>query len=84
MFKYEFPAIFTHDNDGISIEFPDLPGCLSCAYTTDEAIKMAKEVLELHLCGIKKDNDKIPKCTSIDNISLLKNQISMIIEVYIK
>jgi hypothetical protein len=32
--KYIFPAILTYADDGISIEFPDLPGCLPCAHTT--------------------------------------------------
>lgn len=79
---YVFPAIFTYDKDGISIEFPDLPGCLSCADTTDEAIKMAKEALALHIYGMEEDNDQIPKDTPINNIVLLKNQIPSLIEVY--
>lgn len=29
--RYVFPAIFDYGDDGISIEFPDLPGCLPCA-----------------------------------------------------
>ena len=28
---YVFPAIFEQEDKGISIEFPDLPGCLPCA-----------------------------------------------------
>ncbi|MBN1071181.1 type II toxin-antitoxin system HicB family antitoxin [Clostridium botulinum] len=79
---YVFPAIFTYDDDGISIEFPDLPGCLSCADTTDEALKMAKEALALHLYGMEEDNESIPKDTPINNLTLLKNQIPMLIEVY--
>ncbi|MGN2369296.1 type II toxin-antitoxin system HicB family antitoxin [Clostridium cagae] len=79
---YVFPAIFTYDNDGISIEFPDLPSCLSCADTTDEAIKMAKEALALHLYGMEEDNESIPKDTPINNLTLLENQIPMLIEVY--
>lgn len=79
---YVFPAVFTYDDDGISIEFPDLPGCLSCADTTDEAIKMAKEALALHLYGMEEDNDTIPKDTPVNNIDLEKNQIPMLIEVY--
>ncbi len=31
-----FYAIFSYAPDGISIEFPDLPGCLSCADSTEE------------------------------------------------
>ena len=45
--KYEFMAIFEYEKDGINISFPDLPGCLSCADTTNEAIKNAEEVLGL-------------------------------------
>lgn len=30
---YIYPAVFDISNDGISIEFPDLPGCLPCADT---------------------------------------------------
>jgi len=40
--KYVYPAIFSYDNDGISVEFPDLPGCYTCAENTDEAIMMAQ------------------------------------------
>ena len=79
---YVFPAIFTYEEDGISIEFPDLPGCLSCADTTAEATKMAKEALALHLYGMEEDNDEIPNDTPINNINLLKNQIPLLIEVY--
>ena len=34
---YIYPAVFDISNDGISIEFPDLPGCLPCADTIEEA-----------------------------------------------
>lgn len=29
--NYIFPAIFNYDDDVISIEFPNVPRCLSCA-----------------------------------------------------
>nr|WP_223156833.1 type II toxin-antitoxin system HicB family antitoxin [Thermosediminibacter oceani] len=58
---YVYPAIFTYAEDGISIEFPDLPGCLPCAKTTEEAIKNAKEAMALHLWGMEKDGDPIPE-----------------------
>lgn len=80
--NYTFPAIFSYDDDGISIEFPDLPGCLSCAETTDEAMNMAKEVLSLHLYGMEEDNDLIPEPSSIKQLDLSKNQIPVLIEVY--
>ena len=45
--RYAYPAIFHYATDGISVEFPDLPGCITCGATTDEAMNMAKEALEL-------------------------------------
>ena len=43
--RYSYIAIFTYDEDGIVIEFPDLPGCCPCADKddTDTALKNAKE-----------------------------------------
>jgi predicted RNase H-like HicB family nuclease len=80
--KYIFPAIFTYETDGISIEFPDLPGCLPCAHTTEEAMKNAKEALELHLYGMEQDGDEIPEPSDIRNIKLEENQIVFIVEVW--
>lgn len=39
--NYVFPAIFSCDDDGISVEFHDLPGCLTFGETTQEAIDRA-------------------------------------------
>ena len=40
--RYIFPAVFTEEPQGISIFFPDLPGCLPCADDFDEAFKNAR------------------------------------------
>eukprot|EP00828_Plagiopyla_frontata_P036757 TRINITY_DN4844_c0_g1_i4.p2 TRINITY_DN4844_c0_g1~~TRINITY_DN4844_c0_g1_i4.p2 ORF type:complete len:155 (+),score=19.74 TRINITY_DN4844_c0_g1_i4:202-666(+) len=80
---YNYPAIFTYADDGISIEFPDLPGCLTCADTDDEALKNAKECLGLHLYGMEEDNDEIPQPTSIRNIKTEENECLVMIEVYL-
>ena len=58
---YIYPAVFYYDEDGISIDFPDLPGCCPCADTTEEAVKNAREALGVHLCGMELDNDEIPE-----------------------
>ena len=50
---YSYIAVLTFDSDGISIEFPDLPGCLSCAETYEEAYNNAEEALALHLYGMR-------------------------------
>lgn len=79
---YAYPAIFDYANDGISIFFPDLPGCLPCAHTTEEAIHNAKEAMALHLYGMEQDGDPIPEPTPINKLKLETNQIPILIEVY--
>jgi len=70
------------DDDGISVEFPDLPGCLSCADTTEEAAKNANEALRLHLWGLEKDKNNIPEPTNIMALQLEDNQIPLLVEVF--
>lgn len=68
MTKYIFNAVFTYDYDGISINFPDLPGCISCGFSTNDAIQMAKEALELYLEGMQ--DDEIPQASTITEIEI--------------
>lgn len=80
--KYVYPAIFSYDNDGISVEFPDLPGCYTCAESTDEAIMMAKDAMGLHLYGMEKDNDPIPSPSIIREVKTEQNQAVVIVETW--
>ena len=79
---YVYPAIFEYANDGISIEFPDLPGCLPCAKTTEEAVHNAKEAAALHLYGMEEDNDPIPEPTPVERLSLESGQIPILVEIF--
>lgn len=49
----KYPALFEVNSDGISISYPDIPECLSCAFSKRQAYKMAKEALVLALHGVK-------------------------------
>ena len=62
---YVFPAVFNYAEDGISVVFPDFPGCLTCGCNEEEAFRMATEALELHLYGMERDNDEIPVPTPV-------------------
>lgn len=79
---YIFPAVFDFADDGISIEFPDLPGCLPCAGTLDEAVKNAKEAMRLHLFGMEEDGEDIPEPTPVTAIKTKKNQSLILIDVF--
>ncbi len=79
---YIYPAIFDFADDGISIEFPDLPGCLPCADTIENAVKNAKEAMMLHLYGMEEDGDEIPKPTLFNEIKTEKNQSVLLVEAF--
>ena len=79
---YLFTAILSYDDDGISIEFPDIPGCFSCADTTEEAARNAREALGLHLWGMEKDNDEIPNPTDISMLKLERKQVPLLVEAF--
>ena len=61
-----FYAVFDYDDDPISIYFPDLPGCFSCGRSTEEAMTMAKEALDLYLEDMKED--EIPRANPYEEI----------------
>ncbi len=78
---YMYPAIFEYNDDGISISFPDLPGCFSCANTDEEALFMAKDALGLHICNMEDDGDEIPVATKLNDIKIKNNQKAILVEV---
>jgi len=79
---YSYIAIFNYDQDGINISFPDLPGCLSCADTTDEAIHNAKEAMGLYLYDTEMENETFPASSSLESIELGKNDIPYLVDVF--
>ena len=80
--NYAFPAFFYYDEDGISIEFPDLPGCLPCAQTSEEAFRNAKEALGLHLFGMEQDGETIPVPTAVKDLHPEDGAVTVMVEVF--
>ena len=80
--RYSYLAIFHAEENGISIEFPDLPGCCPCADSLEEAAKNAKEALGLHLWGMEQDNEEIPAPSSLQALSLAPGDIPFLAEVF--
>lgn len=79
---YSYIGILEYAEDGISVSFPDLPGCCTCAETTEEAVKNAKEALGLHIWGLEQDNEPIPKPSTIESIELGKNALPFLVEIF--
>lgn len=80
--KYVYPAIFDYAEDGISISFPDLKGCLSCADTDEEALLMAEEVLGLWMENLEAEKEDIPEPSELKDIVLEANQKTVLISVW--
>lgn len=80
--RYSFVAVLNYADDGISIEFPDLPGCLPCAENTVQAASNAREALGLHLWGMEQDREEIPEPTPINKIELGENDVPLLVEVF--
>ena len=78
---YIYPAIFDYADDGISVEFPDLPGCLTCGFSDEEALYMAKDAMEGWLLFSSDCNEKIPTPTPLKNIKLEINQRAVLIDI---
>lgn len=79
---YRFIAVVTFDDDGISINYPDLDGCFSCADNEEEIYEMAQEVLGLHLWSMEQDNEEIPAPSTIKDIKLEKNEMAIFVEIF--
>lgn len=61
MKAYLYPAYFRRvDSGGYSVDFPDLPGCISAGDNLEEALTMAREALSLHLYGLLEEGVSIP------------------------
>ena len=45
---------------GYTVIIPSLPGCITYGDTIEEAIKMAKEAIELYIESLKEQGEEIP------------------------
>lgn len=55
-----YPAHFAHGDDGITITFPDLPGCISSAQTDGEALHMARDALGAWIVATEDLGEPVP------------------------
>lgn len=75
MAKYVYPAIFTPEDGGYSVRFPDVPHCYTDGNTLAEAIENAKDALCLMLYDMEERGDTIPEPTNIKEISTKKDDV---------
>ncbi len=66
--KYAYPAIFTPEDRGYSIRFPDFESCFTSAETLAEGMEMAADVLCLTLYDMEERQQQPPKASAVKEI----------------
>ena len=85
--KLAYPAIFSKEEQSYIVEFPDLPGCITCGDTMAEAIFMAEDAASGWVLGELEDGRKVPAPSEVRDIKLEKegdfvNLIALDMEAY--
>lgn len=71
--KYTFPAVFEREENQYCVNFPDL-GCATFGDNLDEAMYMAKDLLEGYLWGLEDEGEEIPVSTNPEDVKVTKGQ----------
>lgn len=74
MAKYTYPAVFTAEKDGYSINFPDLENCFTSGTDVAGGKTAASDVLGLVLYWMEKDGAQIPAPSAKEHIPCEENQ----------
>lgn len=69
--KLVYPALFSpwEEGNGYTVEFPDLPGCVTEGKTLAEAIDMAEDAASGWVLGELEDGKPIPSASSPASVS---------------
>ena len=66
--KYAYPAVFRKEEAGYFVDFPDIQPCYTEGKTLEEAVIMAKDVLESRIEIALERGEKLPDPSDIDSI----------------
>lgn len=64
--KLAYPALFSkwEEGDGYTVEFPDLPGCVTEGASLAEAVEMAEDAASGWVLGELEDGNSIPAASA--------------------
>lgn len=68
MAKYLYPAVFTKEDAGYSVSFPDVGNCFTSGETLEEAMEMANDALCLMLYDKEESNEAIPAASAVNDV----------------
>ena len=61
MYKYEIIIYWSDEDNAFIAETPELPGCVTHGRTPEDALKNAKEAIQLWIDTAKEFGDPIPE-----------------------
>jgi predicted RNase H-like HicB family nuclease len=65
----DYVVVIEHADDGsYSAYVPDLPGCVSCGDTIDEAKAMIQEAVQLHIESLRNHGESVPAPSTITTV----------------
>lgn len=77
--KYMYPAIFTKEDDGIIVTFPDVEGAFADGADMTEAYENAADVLNLLLMSYEDDKQEIQPPTDLDQLALPEHALAALV-----
>ena len=66
--KYAYPAIFAKEKNGYFVNFPDIQPCYTEGATLEEAVIMAKDVLESRIEVALEQGETLPVPSNFDTL----------------
>lgn len=70
MAKYIYPAVFTPEESGYFINFPDFESCYTQGRDLADSIHMAEDVLSLMLTQFEDEHREIPTPSAINDLTI--------------
>ena len=81
----KYIAVINKENaKQFGVIFPDFLGCVSVGKNLEEAEKMAQEALQLHVDGMLKDGEDLPKAKALDEIKKKYKKAEIFVMVAVK
>lgn len=78
--KKFYPAIFRTEDEGYTIMFPDVEGCVTQGESLEDGYEMAVDALALQLSYYIDNKIELPKSSQPNEIQLQNNEFVAIIE----
>ncbi|MDR0875966.1 MAG: type II toxin-antitoxin system HicB family antitoxin [Clostridiales Family XIII bacterium] len=79
MVKYVYPAIFTPEERGFSIDFPDIESCYTCGDDLIDGIEMAEDILASRLYDMESAGEAIPAPSAFGTLGLKDGEFTTLV-----